>query len=164
MKRLAFLFFVTLLIGIFNLSDFVWAYISKSSSYRETLLNFYTQELVTHGIMLFAAITGTFSFITGMIDKTNARKLSGIIFILVTGLLFALVLYIGFRIVVYGALCTGVIGFPISPDIYSSFSSYIHDVSEYTFKGSPLNTTVGITLNRTYGDSWGGRAKSYAES
>jgi len=61
------------------------AYFSNLASarmdFQEALLGFYTQELLAHGAMFFAATAATFRLITGFIDKTNRRFLSSTIFV-----------------------------------------------------------------------------------
>jgi hypothetical protein len=56
--------------------------------------------------------------------------------------------------VLYGALSTGAISFPIPSDKYCDLGNYMADVSGYTFNRHPLKTTLGTILDETYGDAW----------
>jgi len=125
------------------------------TDYQEVLLRFHTQQLVAHGAQLFAAAAATFMFITRLVEKTDTtRKRIG--FVIFSGFLIGGTTFIGLRLMVYGALATGTVNFPIPAKTYYDagllLTNYTIDVNVFTF-GEPFNTSAGIYLPRTYGST-----------
>jgi hypothetical protein len=126
--------------------------LAYGTDYQEVLISYYTQQLVSHGVMLFAACTATFGFTSGLIKRTNNRFGSGIIFVFINGILFGLVIFLGFRLLEYGALASAAIHFPIPSNEYIerniSLGNYTSDVSVYSLNET-CHTYLGIILNQT---------------
>lgn len=133
MKRIALFVVLSLVIPCSILSAQ-----AERLEYQDALLRFYTQELVAHGAMLFAASAASFRFITYYSGRTDTRR-SKVAFILFGGFLLGAVLYVGSRILYYGALTEGVTKFPRKPD--GNFGKYANEVYNYT-------------MNDIYGQEW----------
>lgn len=117
--------------------------------YQDTLLNFYTQQLVAHGASLFAATSAAFVFITRLIPKKREKKpptMRALIFIFFSGFLIGSVVFLGFRMFLYGALASGTIFFPTRSVEYAfvnaTLGDYNNDVIRYTFGEDMANAIV----------------------
>jgi hypothetical protein len=122
--------------------------------YQETLLSFYTQQLVSHGAQLFAASIAAFTFITKFINESKHRR-SKIFFVVGSGFLLGIMIFILFRLLVYGALSSSVIRFPIPERQYNNSSNctlghYQDWIRSYTFG---QNTTIRLD-NASYTTGW----------
>ncbi len=75
---------------------------------QDTLLKFYSQELVAHGAMIFASTAATFRFITHFIKEgeNDAYMLSrrSIIFTISAAFLLGVVIFLGFRLIYWGEM------------------------------------------------------------
>ena len=97
--------------------------------FQSTLLNYFVQQGVSHGAMLFAAVIATFYFFNILsknkeeIRKSRLRGLSAAIF---SWLLVGGCIYILGRIAVYGMLSTSTIY--TAPEAYQKLSDYYENV------------------------------------
>lgn len=81
--------------------------------------------------MLFAASAATFRFITGLIERTNKRFWSKIVFIFFSGILIGFTVYLGFRLLYYGALTSSVTTFN-QPVENKSYTEYVDAITNFT--------------------------------
>ncbi len=149
--------FLLFMFRIVILSHPVLAMSSPSENeerYREILLRFYSQELVAHGAMLFAASAATFRFITGLIGRTNKRLSSKIVFLFFSGILIGLAVYLGFRLLYYGALTSSVTTFdqPVGNKSYAEYARAISDYTETRVEGNILIQNFFETTRRSIFD------------
>jgi len=123
------------------------------ADYQTVLLDFYTQQLVAHGISLFAATVASFTFITWFIDKASKRGVkSKIVFLMVSAFLLGVVIYIVFRIMLYGCLASGTLFLPQSSKGYQSLAQYNDAVQKYIFGPGVYN--IETQKIETYNIPW----------
>lgn len=152
MKNKVFLLVIVLCIIACGFS--VGSVYAQKPDYQQILVNYYTQQLVAHGAMLFAASAAAFTFVRAFVKKNKA--FSVLVFIVLGGLLLGLVIFLGFRLLYYGALTNGVVNFPIPSNKYFdsnlTLANYAQDVNSYSL-GEAFNTSLGTWQNETYGNS-----------
>lgn len=137
------LFLAIVFIGIIILVSYpitVQSYEERSP--REVLLNLYSQELVAHGAMFFAATAAAFRFVTHLVKESNNKGFMvsrrSVIFTLISGILLAFVIFLGFRILYYGALA--------NTTIYFRPPTENETVGDYAL-------TISYDMGNTIGDS-----------
>lgn len=139
MRRIT--FFLIFIGPVFVSSSFLSIAFSSRTDFLEILLNLYSQELVAHGAMLFAASAATLRFVTGFIPKVSQSKQPGtqgltkrkcILYVVIGGILIGLVLYLGFRITYYGSLVHTLIRSDINSTEFNSLPDYVSNISTYT--------------------------------
>jgi hypothetical protein len=140
-------YIAVLILAVLYLVNCAWG----STDYQEVLLSFYSQQLVSHGAQLFAASIIAITFITRFIHKLDRRR-SRVFFIVSSGFLLGIVIFILFRLLVYGALSSAVISFPITEPNNNSLSNctlgdYAVCVQQYAFA---KNATFTLSNNVTY--------------
>jgi hypothetical protein len=102
----------------------------RKADYQQILLNYYTQQLVAHGAMLFAASVAAFTFVSRFVKKTKKAS-SVLVFIVFGGILLGLVMFLGIRLLYYGVVTDGAVNFANSSDIYPNLGEYAANVNSF---------------------------------
>jgi len=145
-------------------------YPTKDVNYQEMLLNFNTQELVSHSAALFAASIASFTFITNLIKRASKRgAYSRMSFVIFSGILLGTTIFIGFRILYYGYRASVTIAFPLPSEEYPNLQVYASHVEDYYLRGNysranyynisfPFSALVelnkGLHLRNPFGGFW----------
>ena len=127
--------------------------IELENNYREIVLSFYSQQLVSQGTRLFAAASASFIFISNIIKITpkSIRKIQFWLFVIISMILLGLTIFVVGRIFYYGNLTNGVTHFPFSSENYPSQIDYQIAIDQYLYRGGISNPITDDPISHGLG-------------